>query len=177
MKNSTIYIKSRLHLLPGYAEKKAMLLQGAKETSHEDTMERRAVRLSDCRRLQRHRIEDGPDMEVFDDRGQIILMLIPEDMYPETPEMATVDTPSVQYTPPGHDAIAVFVGKPKLAGYRFIAWFLVMDVELFAPNSTALLNKMEEANLSGDPGREWYVPLSQCSSLDGFVSQSYLVSY
>ncbi|KAH6626502.1 hypothetical protein B0J18DRAFT_424977 [Chaetomium sp. MPI-SDFR-AT-0129] len=151
LKNNIIYAKARLNLLPGYAEKKGLLLEAGQGTSHDEMTERRAVRLSAPRRLPRHQIEDGPDMEVFDDRGQIISMLVPS----ETPEVTAVNTLTMKYTPPVHDGIAVFAGKPKAAGFRFAGWFTAMEVELFAPNSTALLNKIEAAKLSGDPGREW----------------------
>ncbi|KAK4139273.1 uncharacterized protein C8A04DRAFT_16001, partial [Dichotomopilus funicola] len=161
LKNNIIYAKARLNLLPGYAEKKGLLLEASQGTSHDEMTERRAVRLSAPRRLPRYQIEDGPDMEVFDDGGQIISMLVPS----ETPEVTAVNTPTMKYIPPVHDGIAVFAGKPKAAGFRFAGWFTAMEVELFAPNSTALLNKIEAAKLSGDPGREWYVAIPLTTDL------------
>ena len=163
MTENTLYIKSRLHLLPEYADKKALLVAQHKEPTHEELMDRIAGMLTESIQFGRYGIEDGPEVECFDEDGQIVSLIVPGDWMPEDhelPRFASVDTPSIKYRPAEHEPIAVYAGYgdvPHLTGFKFIAWFLIEEIELFAANSSDLAGKMHAKKWSGDMNREWQV--------------------
>jgi len=185
MAENTIRVTSRLHLLPEYADKKALLLAGYKELSDEELSDeelkaRISATLTESIKFGRYGIEDGPDVEIFDGEDSdaednIAGLIIPGEWMPEnheSPEFASVDTPSVKYAPAAHDPIAVFAGygnNPDVTGFKFVAWFLIEEIELFAPNSVDLARKMRDEKWAADIGREWYVfsicPLSTLPGL------------
>jgi hypothetical protein len=168
MADNTIRVKSRLHLLPEYADKKALLLAGHMEPGDEELKERISATLTESIKFGRYGIEDGPDMEIFegeDSEGEdnIAGLILPGEWMAkdhEGPEFASVDTASVKYAPAAHDPIAVFAGygnDPDATGFKFVAWFLIEEIELFAPNSVDLARKMRDEKWAADIGREWYV--------------------
>jgi hypothetical protein len=163
MTENTIYIKSRLELLPEYAAKKTVLLEQHKEPSHEEMMERLTAKLTESIKFDQYGIEDGPDMECFDEEDNISSLLVPGDWMSksrELPRFATVDTPSVKYNPAEHEPIAVYAGygaDPDKTGFKFVSWFFIEEIELFAANSVDLARKMHDKKWSADMDREWYV--------------------
>lgn len=166
MSENIIYIKSRLTLLPEYADNKATLLKQHKEPSHEEVMERLADKLTETIKFVQYGLEDGPDMELFNQDDSISSMIVPGDWMPkaakihELPRIAAVDTPSVKYRPGAHDLIAVFAGygdTSDVTGFKFIAWFLAEEIELFAAGSRDLARKMHDKKWDADFNREWYV--------------------
>lgn len=149
----TIYVKSRLELLPEYAEKKAQLVEQHKEPSHEEKMERIIAQMTESINFKRYGIEDGPDVECYDNQGNCKSIIVPGDWMSkayELPEIAgCVDTPSVKYRPAEAEAIAVYACRKWDEGYFFVAWFVIEEIELFAANSLAL------AYMAHD--KKWYV--------------------
>lgn len=172
MSENIIYVKSNLHLLPQYAEKKSLLLENHNEISHEELVERIAAELTQSVKFDRYGIEDGPDVEVFDEEGEITSLVLPGDWMPvnhESPKFASVDTPSVKYAPVSDDPIAVFAGyksDSNSSGFKFVAWFFIEEIELFAANSLDLARKMHDKKWTGDIGHEWYVFLPRGSLVD-----------
>jgi hypothetical protein len=163
MSENIVHIKSRLTLLPEYAENKATLLKQHKEPSHEEVMERLTAKLTETIKFRKYGIEDGPDMELFDEEGSISSLIVPGDWMSEAhelPRIAAVDTPSVKYRPAAHEPIAVYAGygnNPDATGFNFIAWFLVEEIELFAAGSLDLARRMHDKKWDADMGHEWYV--------------------
>jgi hypothetical protein len=163
MSENIVYIKSRLTLLPEYAENKATLLKLHNEPSHEEVMKRLTAKLTETIMFRKYGIEDGPDMELFDEEGSISSLIVPGDWMPkahELPRIAAVDTPSVKYRPAAHKPIAVYAGygnTPDATGFKFIAWFMVEEIELFAAGSLDLARRMHDKKWDADMGREWYV--------------------
>jgi hypothetical protein len=163
MTENTIYVKSHLDLLPEYVAKKAILLEQHKEPTHEEMMERVIAMLTESIKFGQYGIEDGPDMECFDEEGNISSLLVPGDWMDESrelPNLATVDTPSVKYSPAEQNPIAVFAGyglDPGKTGFKFVSWFLVEEIELFVANSDDLARKMHDKKWSADMNHEWYV--------------------
>ncbi|KAK4099607.1 hypothetical protein N658DRAFT_560326 [Parathielavia hyrcaniae] len=163
MSENTVYVKTGLELLPEYSANKAVLLARHKETSQEEMMDRIAAKLSESINFARYGIEDGPDMECFDEHGKISSLVVPGDwnfMMPahELPKLASVDTPSVKYHPGKHQPIAVYAAygnEPDKKGFKFVAWFLVDEIELFAADSVDLARKMRHKRWSADMRREW----------------------
>ncbi len=181
MTENTLYIKSRLDLLPEYADKKAVLVSQHKEPTHEELMERIAAQLTQSIKFGRYGIEDGPEVECFDEDDNIVSLIVPGDsMDPvlELPKLARVDTPSVKYAPAEHEPIAVFVGHgatPKITGFKFLAWFRIEHVELFAANSADLAAEMQNKKWAADIDREWCV--FQVSPFYLYLSLSFLLSF
>ena len=161
MTENTVYIKSRLHLLPEYAEKHALLVAQHKEPTHEELMARVTAKLTESIRFGRYGIDDGPDVECFDEDDNITSLLVPGDWMPEIhelPSVAGVDTPSVKYHPAKHEPIAVYAGFgsiPDVTGFKFISWFLIEEIELFAANSSDLAGRMQAKKWTANMGREW----------------------
>lgn len=163
MTENTVYIKSRLHLLPEYADKHALLVAQHKEPTPEELMARITAKLTESIQFDRYGIDDGPDMECFDEDDNITSLLVPGDWMPEVhelPRVAGVDTPSVKYRPASREPIAVYAGYgslPDVTGFKFIAWFLIDEIELFAADSSDLAGRMQAKKWTADMGREWYV--------------------
>jgi len=163
MDDNTLYIKSHLDLLPGYAEKKAVLVANHQEMDYDQVMDGISARLTETIKFGRYGIEDGPDIECFDEDGNISSLIVPGDWMDksfELPKAATVGSPSVAYAPGHHEPFAVYAGNgsnPDRNGFKFIAWFFIEKVELFAANSVALARKMHAEKWEADMNREWYV--------------------
>ncbi|KAH6641033.1 hypothetical protein F5144DRAFT_641677 [Chaetomium tenue] len=161
MDKNIIYVKSNLHLLPEYAEKKSLLLENHKEMGQEELMDRTTAELTQSIKFNRYGVEDGPDVEIFDSEGQISSLILPGDWMSvshEPPLFASVDTPSIKYTPVFVDPLAVFAGyrnDSNSTGFKFVAWFLIEEIELFAANSLDLARKMHDKKWSSDIGHEW----------------------
>lgn len=168
MPKNTIYAKSNLQLLPGYAEQKALQDEQHKEPTTEELKTRITAKLTESIKFRCYDgLEDGPDMELHDAYGNAS-MIIPGDWMVKThelPKFAKVDTPSVKYQPAEHKPIAVFSTKPKNIGFSFIAWFLVEEVELFAAHSVDLARMMQEKKWPGEISRDWYVLFHRVPSI------------
>ncbi|KAK3902439.1 hypothetical protein C8A05DRAFT_15494 [Staphylotrichum tortipilum] len=159
--DDTIYIKSRLDLLPGYAKKKAVLVANHKEMDFDQVMDGISARLTETIKFGHYGIEDGPDVECFDEDGSISSLIVPGDWMSESfelPKAATVGTPSVQWAPENHEPFAVYTARGENPGknwFKFIAWFFIEKIELFAANSVALARKMQATKWEADMNREW----------------------
>ncbi|KAH6850674.1 hypothetical protein B0I37DRAFT_404448 [Chaetomium sp. MPI-CAGE-AT-0009] len=151
MDENIIYVKSNLHLLPEYQEKKSLLLEGHKEAGQEELMGRITAELTQSIKFDRYGIEDGPDVEIFDLEGQIASLVLPGDFREHR-------HPQYQIPPTSEDPIAVFAGYKcgsNASGFKFVAWFLIEEIELFAANSVALARKMHDKKWTADIGHEW----------------------
>ncbi|KAK4122197.1 hypothetical protein N657DRAFT_599105 [Parathielavia appendiculata] len=161
MTENTIYVKSCLDLLPEYAAKKAILLEQHKEPSQVEQAARVVAQLTESVKFERYGIDDGPDIECFDEEDNISSIVIPGDWMSESRELdkpAYVDTPSVKYHPTEHGPIAVYASygiEPDKRGFKFVAWFLIEEIELFAANSRDLARKMQHKTWSADMRCEW----------------------
>ncbi len=163
MDDNTLFIKSHLDILPGYEDDKAILDSNHKEMDYDQMMEGITARLTETIRFGRYGIEDGPDVECFNEDDNITSLIVPGDWVEESfelPRAASVVTPSVAYTPDYHQPFAVYAGNgrnPDRTGFKFIAWFFVQKVELFAAKSAALARKMQSARWEADINHEWCV--------------------
>ncbi|KAJ4288222.1 hypothetical protein N0V88_007411 [Collariella sp. IMI 366227] len=158
MTNDTIYVSSDLHLLPEYAKHKALLVKDHKETTKEELAARITAKLTESIDFKRYGIQDGPDMELFDEDDNILSLIIPGDWMAEGHEqhgLASVETPSIKYGPAEKQAVAVYTNSLVRSGLKFIAWFTIEKIELFAAGSVDLLKSMRGKKWEGDVEHEW----------------------
>lgn len=159
-KESTVYAKSNLDLLPDYADQKAQLIEQHAEPTPEEQKIRIRAKLTESIQFDRYGLEDGPDMECLDEHGNAIAMIVPGDYMPvcyELPEIAPFDTPTVKYWPAkeAQQPIAAFGNVYGSRGFEFLEWVFIEQVELFAANSVALACLMRDKHLGGDVTRDW----------------------
>lgn len=158
MTEDTIYVSSDLHLLPEYAEHKALHVKDHKQPTMEDLTARITAKLTESIDFKRYGIEDGPDMELFDEEDNILSLIVPGDWMSESHEqhgLASVETPSIKYAPAEKQAVAVYTNSLVRSGLKFIAWFTIEEVELFAARSADLLKSMRGKKWEGDVEHEW----------------------
>ncbi|KAL2130051.1 hypothetical protein VTI74DRAFT_6945 [Chaetomium olivicolor] len=158
MSEDIIYADSRLDLLPEYQEQRSLVDRQQTEPTPEDLMARITAELTESIDFKRYGLEDGPDMEVFDEDDNIQAMVVPGEWMQkshELPELARVDTPSIKYAPTRKQAVAVYMNSSVKSGFKFIAWFAIEEVELFAAKSVDLVRNMQEKNWEGDIEHDW----------------------
>ncbi|KAK0667064.1 hypothetical protein QBC41DRAFT_304720 [Cercophora samala] len=154
-----VYTNSRLHLLPDYAKNKAALLSQHQEATEKEKLRRIIDATTEDIKFHRYGLEDGPDMETYDPHGNVTGMIVPGEWQKkkyENPILAGCNnTASLKYTPGPHSPIAVFEIFPGDDRAQFILWFRIEEIELFAANSAALVEKFHQIGLNGAVDTEW----------------------
>ncbi|KAK0739387.1 hypothetical protein B0T21DRAFT_409737 [Apiosordaria backusii] len=157
--HSIVYTNSRLHLLPGYAEKKAALIAQYQEATEQEKLIRVIEATTENVKFARYGIEDGPDMEVFDPHGFACEIIVPGEWQKKKHENPILigfnNTPSIKYTPGPHPPLAVFKTLPDDDRVQYILWFRIVEIELFAAKSVALAKNFHKFGVDGSLESEW----------------------
>ncbi|KAK4176036.1 hypothetical protein QBC36DRAFT_346621 [Triangularia setosa] len=139
-------------------QKKAALVSQIQEATEEENIIRVIGVTAENIKFGRYGLEDSPDMELFIhmDFALVVLPIIKQKKKHENLNLVGCNnTSSIKYTPGPQPPPAVFKTLPDDGRIQYLLWFRIVEVELFAAHSAALLKNFHQIGLDSAMDAEW----------------------